>query len=113
MSAFCLMSRCMIEILRFHYIDCFRALRAFFNIKTDCFTFSQRFKAVTLNGCMMNKNISSIFTGNKAVPLGIVEPFNCSVWHPLNLLARELKSQQTHKKATKLKVFVASRTKNF
>src|SRR5208283_81243 len=101
------------RILRFHYIDCFRTLGTFFDIKADRFTFSQRFKAVTLNGCVMNKNISSIFTGNKAVSLGIVEPFNCSVRHLLNLLAHELKSQQTHKKTTKLKVFVASRTKNF
>jgi hypothetical protein len=96
------------EKLQFDYIDRFGAFWALFGIKADLVTFGKTFKAAALDGRMVDKYISIVFSSNEAKTLAVVEPLHCSLCHFVYLLVSKLKSQKNSiKKATKLKVFGA------
>jgi hypothetical protein len=90
--------------LQFDNIDCLGAFWAFFNIKADLVTFGKTFKAVTLDGRMVDKSFTAVFVGNKAKSLAVVEPFHSSLCHFCYLLLYKLKSQKaTRKRGHKVK----------
>jgi len=101
--------------LAFDNIDRFGTLGALFSIKADLVALGKSLKSSALDGRMMDKDVIVIFTSNEAKAFAVTEPLHCSLWHSFYLLICNLKSQKISiKKATKLKVFVASyERKNF
>lgn len=101
--------------LKFNYIDCFGTFRALLGIKADLVTLGKGLKSIALDGRMVDKDITAVFTSNEAKTFAVVEPFHSSLCQIVYLLVCRLKSQKTSiKKATKLKVSVAfCERKNF
>jgi hypothetical protein len=96
------------EQLEFNYIYRFGTFGALFSIKADIVTFGKTFKAAALDGRMVDKYITVVFSSNETKTFAVIEPLHCSLCHFVYLLVYKLKSQKDSiKKATKLKVFVA------
>jgi hypothetical protein len=96
------------EQLEFDYIYRFGTFWALFSIKADIVTFGKTFKAAALDGRMVDKYITVIFSSNETKAFAVVEPLHSSLCHFVYLLVYKLKSQKNSiKKATKLKVFGA------
>ena len=57
------------------------SLIAFNDVKGHLITFDQGFVPVAFYGAEMHKNVTTVFTGNKSVALGLVEPLYCTFCH--------------------------------
>src|SRR5581483_9852956 len=62
------------------------ALWAFGHVELHCLTFLQAPESTGLNGGKMHENVLPCLAADKAIPLGVVEPLNCSLFHILVLL---------------------------
>ncbi len=68
----------LLRVLQLYNIRCSRTFGSIYNIEDNFGTFFQGFEAFGFDAAMMNKEITSIFLGNKAISLCIVKPFYCS-----------------------------------
>ena len=57
------------------------------NLKVNDFAFIQGFKALSLDGSVMNKHILAGFLGDEAKPFLIVEPLDFATGHNLLLFS--------------------------
>jgi hypothetical protein len=62
--------------LEWDYVDCLQTFGAFFNREFHFLTFSQIAEALGLNGGIMDEDILAIFTSEKTITLGGIEPFD-------------------------------------
>src|SRR5271155_4355133 len=60
---------------------CLPTLRAFGHVELNRLAFLKGAESVCLNRCVVHENILTICTAQKAEPLGIVEPFHCTLFH--------------------------------
>jgi uncharacterized protein YhdP len=60
---------------------CLPTLRAFGYVELNRLAFLKSAEAVCLNRCVVHKNVLTICTAQKAEPLGIVEPLDCTLFH--------------------------------
>ncbi len=72
--------------LYLHYIGGRRAFRSINDIKGNSCTFIQRFKTISLDCAVVNKDIVSTVLCDKTESFCIVKPFNCSFCHLYFLL---------------------------
>jgi hypothetical protein len=56
------------------------------NLERDWLPFGQGFKAVTLDGGKVDKNVFAVVLLDKPEPLAVIEPFHCTVGHYCGLL---------------------------
>jgi len=61
--------------LEFHHVLGLGAFGALNHLKLHFLIFGQGAEAFSLNGAVMYKDIRTVIPGNKAISLGIVEPF--------------------------------------
>ena len=61
-------------------------LRAFGYVELNRLAFLKSAEAVRLYRCVVHENILTICTAQKAEPLGIVEPFHCTLFHCVSSL---------------------------
>jgi hypothetical protein len=59
------------------------ALRTLGDAKLDGLAFLQAFEAASLDGRKMYENIFAVLATDETVPLGVVEPLYCSLFHRL------------------------------
>jgi hypothetical protein len=68
----------LISPLKLYHILGLRTSVAFHDFEFDLLAFFQGTKTIPRNIAVMDKDVSAIFLGNKAISLGIAEPFNCA-----------------------------------
>lgn len=61
-----------------HYHGCLKALRTFFDCELNLLAFFEAAVAIRLDSAEVDKDIIAIFTADKAVTLGCIEPLHCS-----------------------------------
>ncbi len=81
-------------ILEFDDVDCFGTFRALFGIKADLVTLGKALKSRALDGRMVDKDITVVFSSNEAKTFAVIEPFHSSLCHFVYLLMHKLKSQK-------------------
>jgi hypothetical protein len=65
---------------------CLPTLRAFGYVELNRLAFLKSAEAVCLDRCVVHEYILTICTAQKAEPLGIVEPFHCTLFHCVSSL---------------------------
>ena len=60
--------------LQLHYLCRLRPFGTFCYLELYLLALGQGLEPISLNGCIMNKDIPSTFLFNKAIPLAIIEP---------------------------------------
>ena len=60
---------------------CLPTLGAFGYVELYRLAFLKGAESICLNRCVVHENILTICTAQKAEPLGIVEPFHCTLFH--------------------------------
>jgi hypothetical protein len=85
-------------LLLFHYVDCLKTFWAIFGIKADFVTLGKGLKSTALDGRMVDENIGTVVSCDKAKAFRVIEPLHCSLSHLFSLLAYKLKSQNEHDK---------------
>jgi len=71
--------------LEFFYVNCLWAFWSLFSIKADLVSLGKGLKSTTLDIPMVDKKISTVFTGNETKTLRIIEPLYCTCCHVFNL----------------------------
>src|SRR5437868_4932028 len=62
-------------------VFCLEAFRPLGDVELDHLAFWQAAKAACLDGRKMHENIVAGLAADKAVSLGVVKPFHCSLFH--------------------------------
>ena len=68
-------------ILQHLHVLCLPSFRTFDDVELDRLTFFQAPKTVGLNRGKVNKYVLTVFPGNKAITLRVIEPLYCSLFH--------------------------------
>lgn len=71
--------------LYFGNVHCLRSLVSLRNLKFHGLTFVKSLKTVTLDSCIVDKDISATFFLNETITLRIIEPLDLSSCHQLDL----------------------------
>src|SRR5215470_14158396 len=73
-----------LELLQQLHVLCLPPLRAFDDVELHRLAFFQTAEAIRLNSGEVNEHIFSIFTGNKAIALRVIEPLHCTLFHVIH-----------------------------
>ena len=70
------------------------ALGALGDVELNALAFLKRTETVRLDGSVMDEDVLAVFAAQKSKTLGVVKPFDCSLFHIVLLLCTELPSER-------------------
>ena len=71
-------------LLQHLHVLCLPSFGAFDDTKLHRLAFFQAAETIRLDGGEVYKHIFTVFPGNKAIPLRVIEPLHCSLFHVLH-----------------------------
>jgi hypothetical protein len=72
------------EALQHLHVLCLPSFWTFDDIERHRLALFQAAETIRLNGGEVNKNVFTIFPGDKAIALRVIEPLHCSLFHVLH-----------------------------
>lgn len=68
-------------VLQHLNVLCLPSFRTFDDVELNWLTFFQAAKTIGLNRGKVNEHVLTVFPGNKAITLRVIEPLYCSLFH--------------------------------
>ena len=68
-------------VLQHLHVFCLPTFRAFDDVESNRLAFFQAAETIRLNGGKVYKHVLTVFPGNKAITLRVIEPLYCSLFH--------------------------------